>query len=89
MEDHPLRLLEPCDLLDVPGDSLALSVGVGGEVDLVGLRNRALYLCNDIALLGRDHVAGDEAARDIYRVFITLGQIADMADRGQDRIVLA
>jgi hypothetical protein len=52
VEDDALRLLQSRRLLDMPGDSLALAVGVGREIDLVGLLGRLLYLLDDLALLG-------------------------------------
>ena len=72
VEDDPLRLRESGDFLDVPGNRFALAVGVGREVDLIGLLCGALYLLDYFALLGGNDVAWDKAALDIDGVLVAL-----------------
>ena len=45
-------------LLEVPGDGLALAVGVGREVDVVGRLRRLLQLVDRLFLAGQDLVRG-------------------------------
>ena len=66
VEDHPAdRDLRLERLEQVPGDRLALAVGVGGEVELVGVLEQALEL-GDLGLLVRaDDVERLEVVVDV------------------------
>ena len=52
-------------LLEVPGDRLALAVGVGRQVDQVGLGGLALQLADGVLLGRHDLVRGLVAVRDV------------------------
>jgi hypothetical protein len=73
---------------DVPGDRLALPVGVGGEEHLVGRLGGLADAGDDLlALLG--HLVGDrDAAVDVHGK-VRLGQVTDVAHGGDHVVVLA
>ena len=89
-ERHPVALLagDARSLGNVPGDRLALPVVVGGEVD----RLRPLGSLGDrvdhLVLVLVDHVLEGEPVVDRHAQR-ALGQIPDVANRGQDLVVLA
>jgi hypothetical protein len=56
--------------LYMPGDSLALAVGVGCEDHLVGFFGERGELGNNFCFAGHHLVVGDKARRDIDRFFI-------------------
>ena len=103
VEDHPLhRHLRLQHLDEVPGDRLALAVFVGREQELVGLRELAAQVGDDRLLLRVDDVERLEVVVDVDaearpRLLLlrrrNLGgavrQVADVADRGLDHVVLA
>ena len=67
-EDHAThRHLGLEDLLEVPGDGLALTVVVGGQVELVGLLEGLLELGDRLLLVGVDDVVGGEVVLDVDR----------------------
>jgi len=79
----------------VPGDGLALTVLVGGEVELVGLLQRRLQLGDLLLLVGRydvqrleavvdvDPVAGPRQSLVRRRDLVSVArQVADVADGG-------
>src|SRR5262249_21312112 len=90
-------------VLDVPGDGLALAVGVGRQQDAVGLAGLALELGQDV--LGRaalavaaalvallDDVGGHPAGVDVdagdgLAAAAALGQVAHVAVAGQHLVV--
>ena len=95
--DHGLGDLVEGDALDllhgdaqgvsqVPGDGLALAVGVGCQEDLARVLGLLLDLLDDIALTADVDVVGGEAVLNIHAEG-TLGQVADVAHRGDDLIV--
>ena len=87
------RVLSAADvggLGDVPGDRLALAVEVGGEEDLVGGLGRLLDLGDLLAPVVGDHVLGREVMVDVdaeLALARVLGQVADVAVRGEDPVV--
>ena len=103
VEDHPAdRHLGLERVEQVPGDGLALAVGVRGEQQLVDALERVAQL-GDLALLLRRHdVERLELVVDVHaepgpRLALVLGrdvrgaarQVADVADRRLDDVVLA
>jgi hypothetical protein len=91
VEDHALdrlaveRLLFLEHLEHVPGDRLALAVGVGGEDQLVGAFDRARDVVEPLLRLGVDLPEHAEIGIGIDRA--ALGrQVAHMAERGHDFI---
>src|SRR5690606_8291559 len=96
VEHHPVdRDLRLQDLLEVPGDRLALPVLVRREVELVGLREQLLQLLHLLALVGVHDVQRFEVALDVHaelgpRLALVLGrhlrgatrEVPDMADTG-------
>ena len=70
----------------MPADGLALAVGVGGDVEDVGLLGGLLQLVEDLLLGRRHHVLRLEV---LLRVDAELGlrQIADVAHRGLDDVL--
>ena len=95
MKDHPLHGdLGVEDLLEVPGDGLALAVLVGGEVELVDFLQRGLQLRDDLLAVARDDVDRLEVVVDVDAqsrpllaldrrgdVRRALGKVADVTDR--------
>ena len=77
-----LRALEL--LGDVPGDRLALAIGVGGEQERVGLLGLGLELGQDLLLALDDLVGLLEALLDVDAHL--LGQVFDVALGGQDLV---
>src|SRR5690606_14406762 len=61
VDDAALRLFQSHRFLHVPGDSLALAVGVRREKYLVRLFGCLLYLLDDVALIRRNDVSRHEA----------------------------
>ena len=75
---------------DVPRDRLALAVEVGGEEDGVRRLRRLLDLVDLLAAVLGDHVLGREAVVDVDAELAlagVLGQVADVAVRGQDAVI--
>ncbi len=67
VEDHPLdRDLGLEDLLEVPGDRLALPVLIGGEEQLVGVLQQVLELLDLRLLVGVDHIDRLEVVFDVH-----------------------
>ena len=76
----------------VPGDRLALAIEVGGEEDGVGALGRLLDIGDLLAPVGRDHVLRGEVVVDVHAELALagiLGQVADVAVRGEDAVVVA
>ena len=62
MEDHSLGGNSGIKYFkEVPRNGLSLPVFVGGEIELVDFLQPLLKLCDDILLVGVDHVEGLEA----------------------------
>ena len=78
VEDHAaellLRLRAAQRLGEVPADGLALAVGVGGQVDRVGVLGRRLQLVEDLLARGEDLVLGGEALLRRRRPSFFLGR---------------
>ena len=74
-------ILELEELREVPGDRLALAVGVGCEEYVGGRFRRVFEVFDDVALTFNGEVAGREPVLDVDSQR-ALGQVADMADRG-------
>jgi len=85
VEQHPVdRLPLRGDLLgDVPGDGLALAVGVRGEVDRVGRPGGLLELGDDLLLRLEDLVGGAEVVLDVDPERVA-GQVLHVAHGGPD-----
>ena len=66
---------------DVPGDRLALAVGVGREIDLAGALGGLLQLRERLGLALDGDVLGLEPVLDVHAE-LPRGQVADVADRG-------
>ena len=82
------RLLLLEHLEHMPGNRLALAVGVGGENQLVGALDRAGDVVEALLRLGIDLPDHAEIVVGIDRA--TLGrQVADMAERGQNLVAAA
>ena len=91
-EGHPARLVgrDVGRLGDMPGDRLALAVKVGGEVDEVGRLGRLGDGVDLLAAVLADHIFGLEIVVDIdaeLALARVLGQVADVAVRGEDLVV--
>ena len=82
MEQHSTdAALDLPELLgDVPCDSLALAVGVGRKIDVVGLLGLRLDFLEHLRLAGDDVVLGLEIVIDGHSER-ALGQIDHVADR--------
>ena len=94
VEGDPVRLRggDVGRLGDVPGDRLALAVEVGGEEDVVGPAGGLLDRRDLLAPVLRDDVLGLEVVVDVdaeLALARVLGQVADVAVRGEDLVVLA
>ena len=103
VEHHPLdRHLGAEDLLEVPGDGLALAVLVRGEVELVGLLQELLQALDLVLLVGGDDVErlevvlGVDAQAGPLLLLVGLGhvggvagQVADVTDGRLDGEVVA
>ena len=76
------------DLGDVPGDGLALAIGVRRQVDRLGLGGGLLQLGHHLFLAGLDAVDRDEAVRLVHAE-LALGQVADVAHGGLHGILVA
>ena len=81
-------LLRAQHLEDVPGDRLALAVGVGGEDDAVGVLDRLDDVGEALARFGVDFPAHREILVRADGAVLG-GQIADVAVGGQDLVVRA
>ena len=82
LEEHAVSRHAGRDLVgDVPGDRLALAVGVGREIDLAGALGRLLQLRERLGLALDGDVLGLEPALDVHAE-LAGGQIAKMADGG-------
>ncbi len=92
-ERHPPRLglRDVGGLGHVPGDCLALAVEVGGEEDGIGRLRGLLDVGDLLAAIVGDDVLRREAVVDVdteLALARVLRQVADMAVRGQDSIVV-
>ncbi len=67
---------EMARLYHVPRDCLTLTVGVSREEYLVGFFCAALNLCYHMLLTLHHLVVGSKSIFNIYRLLITLGEIA-------------
>src|SRR4029079_14498275 len=65
-------------LEEVPGDGLALAVGVSGEVDELGTLRRLLELLDDVLLVLGHDIARSEVVIDIDAE-LRLREVADVA----------
>ena len=84
-----LLLVAAAELLgQVPADRLPFAVRVGRDEDLVGLLRVVLQLLEDL-LAARDDLVGRLEALVDVDAELALGQIADVAHRGDDLVVLA
>ena len=94
VEHHPVdplvleQLLALEDFMDVPGDRLALAVRVGRQDHPVGVLDRAADVAEALGGLGVDLPAHGEIVVRIDRAVLGR-QIAHMAERGVDAVVLA
>ncbi len=82
------RLLLLEEFQHMPGDRLALAVGVGGENELVGALDRPGDVVEPLLRLGIDLPEHLEIVVGIDRPGLG-GQVADMAERGQNLVALA
>ena len=76
----------------VPGDRLALSIEVGREIDEVAALRGLRDVGDLLAPVLRDHVVRREVMLDVHAELAlarVLGQVADMAIRGEDPVVRA
>jgi hypothetical protein len=80
--------LGPELLRDVPGDRLALAIGVGREVDVLLVLGRLLDLVEDLRLALDDVVLGREVVLDVDPE-LRLGQVHHVPDRRLHEVVLA
>ena len=78
----------PQHLLDVPGDGLALAVGVGREIEVIGAFDRAGDLLQPLLGLGIDRPGHREIVIRPHRAVLGR-QVADMAVARQDGVALA
>ncbi|MBS1226673.1 MAG: pyrB [Candidatus Aminicenantes bacterium] len=76
------------ELAEVPGDGLALAVGIGGQDDTIALAGGLPELGDDLLLVRDDLVGRLEVVIDVDPQLL-LGQVADMSHRGLDRVVRA
>ena len=82
VEDDALRLFQADGLGQMPSDRFALTVRVGGENDFVGLLRVFLEAVDDVLLGCDDLIARFEVVLNIHRIFVALGQVADVAHGG-------
>ena len=82
------RLLLFEEFQHMPGDRLALAIGVGGENELVGALDRLGDVVEPLLRLGIDLPEHLEIVVRIDRAGLRR-QVADMAERGQDFVALA
>ncbi len=85
VEHHPAHpiIRQAKGLLQVPGDGLALAVGVGGEVDQGGLAGLLLEVGDGRFLAVGHDVSGPVMVEYVdSEVAPTLGQVADVAHAG-------
>ena len=86
MEDDAVGVVQPERLRQVPRDRLAFTIGVGREQRGLRLPGSRPELA-DLLLLALDHlVLGREAGIDVD-ADLRLGQVANMAHRGEDRVL--
>ena len=81
MELDPLGVAQLQHLGQVPGDGLALAVGVGGEDDLLVHLGRRPELVDRLAPAFDHLVVGLEAVVHLH-AHLLLGEVADVAHRG-------
>ena len=82
------QLLALENFVDMPGDRLALAVGVGREDDAVGALDCASDVAQPLGGLGVDLPAHGEIIVRIDRTVLG-GEVADMAERGVDVVAFA
>ena len=76
-------------LRHVPGDRLALSIEVRGQVDVVGIAGRPTDRVDLLAPILDDHVVGGEVVVDVDAELAlagVLGQVADVPVRGEHTV---
>jgi hypothetical protein len=83
VELDPLRVAELQHLGEVPGDRLALAIGVGREDDLGLFLDRRAKLVDGLAAALHDLVVRLEAVVDLH-AHLLLRQVADVAHRRFD-----
>ncbi len=94
VEDHPLhvdaveRLALAQDLADVPGDRLALAVGVGGEIEVLGALDRLGDLGEPLVGTRVDLPGHGEVLVRAHGAVLRR-QIPDVPVAGQDGVVPA
>ena len=94
VEHHPVDALvleQPLvleDLVDVPGDRLALAVGVGRQDDPLGVPDRHADVAEPLGRLGVDFPAHGEIVVRVDRAVLGR-EVADVAIGGVDPVVLA
>ena len=88
VEGDPPGFLDLAGFGDVPSDRLTFAVGVGREVDLVGLGGEFPEFRHDRMFIGGDLVVRFEAVLYINRLFVALGEVADVADGGDDLVLV-
>ncbi len=100
VEDHPVdRDLGLEDLLEVPGDGLALAVLIGGEEEFVGLGQQLLELLDLVLLVTVDDVDRLEVGVDVHAeagpglalvlrrdLRRAVREVADVPDAGLDHV---
>ena len=84
--DAPAR--QPGGDRDMPGDRLALAVGVGRQEDGIGLADRLAERGDRLPLLGADLVGRREVVAGVDPQGAA-GQIADVAERGAHDVARA
>ena len=89
VENDALGVAELAGLLHMPGNRLALAVGVSGEEHLLYRSRAARNLVNDTLFTFHHLVMRCEAVRDVYCLPIALGEIPDVANARKHLIALA
>ncbi len=87
VELDPLRIVELQQLGQMPGDRLALAVGVGREVDVGCALYRAAQLLDDVALAFDRQILGREIVLDVnaQRAFWKVAHVPDRRLHGESR----
>ena len=83
------RISQVKNLSDVPSNRFAFAVGVGGQNHFVGLLGQSAQLGDHRFFARTDFVMRDEATRNINRVLVGLGQVADVTDARAHRVLAA
>ena len=90
VKDHAAerQLAQVGSLDQVPGDSFALTVGVGRQKDPRRLLGGGLDLLDRLRLVGRHDVLGCKPVLDVYAQ-VGLRQVTDVAHRRPDVVLTA